>query len=136
MAYIGIEDLGKKFGEQPVLDGVNIDVARGESVVIIGQSGCGKSVLLKLVLRLIGPDRGRVVFDGQDLAALSAKKLFATRQRIGLLFQSAALVDSLAVAENVGLGLRESWLYTRDEIDEIVMDKLGLVGLAAAADKH
>ncbi len=136
MAYLKIENLTKKLGDQQVLDGVNIDVAKGESIVIIGQSGCGKSVLLKHVLRLLSPDSGKVIFDDRDLSTLSSRELFETRQRIGLLFQSAALFDSLTVAENVGLGLKESRRYSRSEIDEIVMDKLGLVGLASAADKH
>ena len=136
MAYLKIDNLAKKLGDQQVLDGVNIDVAKGESIVIIGQSGCGKSVLLKHVLRLLSPDSGKVIFDDQDLSTLNSRELFETRQRIGLLFQSAALFDSLTVAENVGLGLKESRRYSRSEIDEIVMDKLGLVGLASAADKH
>jgi len=136
MAYLKIENLTKKLGDQQVLDGVNIDVTKGESIVIIGQSGCGKSVLLKHVLRLMSPDSGRVMFDDKDLSTLSSRELIETRQRIGLLFQSAALFDSLTVAENVGLGLKESRRYSRSEIDEIVMDKLGLGGLASAADKH
>ena len=136
MAHLMIENLAKKLGDQQVLDGVNIDVAKGESIVIIGQSGCGKSVLLKHVLRLLSPDSGKITFDEQDLSTLNSRELFETRQRIGLLFQSAALFDSLTVAENVGLGLKESRRHSRNEIDEIVMDKLGLVGLASAAGKH
>ena len=128
MAYLKIDNLAKKLGDQQVLDGVNIDVAKGESIVIIGQSGCGKSVLLKHVLRLLSPDSGKVIFDDQDLSTLNSRELFETRQRIGLLFQSAALFDSLTVAENVGLGLKESRRYSRSEIDEIVMSKLELVG--------
>jgi phospholipid/cholesterol/gamma-HCH transport system ATP-binding protein len=136
MAHVSIENLSKAFGNQQVLDGVNINVARGESIVIIGQSGCGKSILLRHILRLMSPDRGRVLYDGEDIAMLNDKELFKIRQRMGLLFQSAALFDSLTVAENVGLGLKESRLYGREEISEIVMDKLALVGLASAADKH
>lgn len=135
MAYIQIENLSKAFDGQPVLCNVDLSVEKGESVVIIGQSGCGKSVLLRHILRLHVPDKGRVIFDGQDIITLRNRDMIAVRRRIGLLFQSAALFDSLTVAENVGLGLKESRQFTAGEINDIVMDKLEMVGLAAAADK-
>jgi phospholipid/cholesterol/gamma-HCH transport system ATP-binding protein len=135
-SYIRIENLHKAFADQVVLDGVDIDIHKGESIVIIGQSGCGKSVLLKHLIRLLEPDQGRVLFDGRDVAELRGRELIEVRRRIGMLFQSAALFDSLTVAENVGLGLKESRRYREAEIEEIVLEKLGMVGLTDAAGKN
>ncbi len=132
---IQIQDLHKRFGKTIVLDGVDLDISSGQSIVIIGQSGTGKSVLLKHLLRLMEPDSGKVMYDGQDIGELREKELSAVRQRFGMLFQSAALFDSMTVAENVGLGLRESRLYSRKEIAEKVEEKLKMVGLADAGDK-
>ncbi|MEA2030149.1 MAG: ABC transporter ATP-binding protein [candidate division Zixibacteria bacterium] len=133
---IQIQSVHKAFNGQPVLDGVSLDIARGESITVIGQSGCGKSVLLKHVIRLLEPDQGRVLFNGKDLGELDLHELTEVRRRIGMLFQSAALFDSMTVAENVGLGLKESRQYGRNEIDRIVAEKLKMVGLAKAADKN
>lgn len=133
---IRIEDLHKSFDTQVVLDGVNLDVERGQSVVVIGQSGTGKSVLLKHVLRLMSPDRGRVYVDGADISKYSYAEMVEVRRRFGMLFQSAALFDSMTVAENVGLGLRESRTHAEADIDEIVREKLELVGLSSAIDKY
>ncbi len=132
---VQIERLHKGFNGLTVLDGMDITLHRGESIVVIGQSGCGKSVLLKHVIRLLEPDEGRVLFGGQDLADLDSRGITAVRRRIGMLFQSAALFDSLSVAENVGLGLSESRQYNSARIAEIVSEKLEMVGLAGAADK-
>ena len=133
---IRIEELHKSFDRQVVLDGVNLEVDRGQSVVIIGQSGSGKSVLLKHVLRLMTPDSGRIFVEGVDIATHSYAAMVQVRQRFGMLFQSAALFDSMTVAENVGLGLRESRTHAESDIEEIVRDKLELVGLTAAIDKY
>ena len=132
---IKIEDVYKSFNGQKVLDGVNVDIDSGQSMVIIGQSGCGKSVLLKHLIRLIEPDKGHVYFDGVNLSDLKSSELTLFRQRFGMLFQSAALFDSMTVEENVGLGLKELKRYTEKEIRDIVMEKLELVGLASSADK-
>jgi phospholipid/cholesterol/gamma-HCH transport system ATP-binding protein len=132
---VQIERLHKSFNGVQVLRGVDITIQRGESIVVIGRSGCGKSVLLKHVIRLLEPDEGRVVFDGLDLAQLSTKEITEIRRRMGMLFQSAALFDSLTVAENVGLGLKESRRYSDDKIRRIVQEKLEMVGLTDAADK-
>jgi len=132
---IRIKDLGKSFERQKVLDGVDLDINRGESIVIIGQSGCGKSVLLKHLIRLLEPDRGEVLFDGKDVNAVEQSELVQIRRRVGMLFQSAALFDSMTVEENVGLGLRESRKHNEKEIHEIVQEKLTMVGLVSATDK-
>ncbi len=134
--FIQIENLHKQFRGQSVLSGVNIDIERGESLAVIGQSGCGKSVLLKHLIRLLDPDKGRVVVDGDELADLNAAELVLLRQRFGMLFQSAALFDSLSVAENVGLGLKEQRIFEAEEIEKRVTEKLDLVRLKSAALKY
>lgn len=134
-ALIRIENLVKSFKQNCVLNGVSLDVRRGESICIIGLSGTGKSVLLKHLIRLLEPDEGRVLFDGQDIAELEGESLVTMRRRFGMLFQGAALLDSMTVAENVGLGLKESRKFTQAEIDETVLSKLEMVGMADAAEK-
>jgi phospholipid/cholesterol/gamma-HCH transport system ATP-binding protein len=133
---IKIENISKSFGKKKVLNGVTLNVNRGESVVIIGQSGCGKSVLLKHLNRLIRPDSGHIYINDQDIAKMQTEELFAIRRKIGMLFQSAALLDSLTVAQNVGLGLKEGWKYSEKEISEIVGDKLEMVGLSGAENMY
>lgn len=135
-ACIQIENLYKSFGDQEVLTGIDLTINRGESVAVIGRSGSGKSVLIKHIIRLLEPDRGRVLFNGDDVATLDGKALVAVRRRIGMLFQSAALFDSMTVAENVGLGLKESRRFKQEEIDRKVKEKLDMVGLAEAVDKY
>lgn len=119
-----------------MLDNLDLDIVAGESVVIIGQSGTGKSVLLKHLIRLMTPDSGSVLIDGQDITDLTFEDLLPIRHRFGMLFQSAALFDSLTVEENVGLGLKESRHYRAADIHEIVMEKLEMVGLSSASDKY
>jgi len=126
---IVIEGVWKRLGAKEVLRGVDLTVAEGESVVIIGRSGTGKSVLLKHVVGLIDPDRGAVRVDGQDVPALSVKELLDLRKRMGMLFQGGALFDSLSIAENVGLPLREHTRIAETQVDLLVHEKLHLVGL-------
>ncbi|MBI5267203.1 MAG: ABC transporter ATP-binding protein [candidate division Zixibacteria bacterium] len=135
MPLIEVEQLSKRFGQHTVLDGISLSIERGESVVIIGQSGTGKSVVLKHLIRLLEPDDGRVIFDGCDLAEIGHAELTDVRRRIAMVFQSAALLDSLTVGENVGLGLKETRRMSSSEIAPIVEECLELVGLADAADK-
>ncbi|RKX24469.1 MAG: ABC transporter ATP-binding protein [Candidatus Zixiibacteriota bacterium] len=135
-AYIHIQGLRKSFGEHPILKGVDIAINKGESIAVIGQSGCGKSVLLKHLIRLLEPDEGTVVFDNRDLVWLNTAELVEVRRRFGMLFQSAALFDSLTVEENVGLSLKEQRLLSDSEIHDKVMDKLNMVRLSSAADKY
>ncbi len=124
-----IEGVWKRLGAKEVLRGLDLTVAEGESVVIIGRSGTGKSVLLKHVVGLIDPDRGAVRVDGQDVPGLSVKELLDLRKRMGMLFQGGALFDSLSIAENVGLPLREHTRIAETQVDLLVHEKLHLVGL-------
>jgi phospholipid/cholesterol/gamma-HCH transport system ATP-binding protein len=135
-SLIEIHGLHKSFGGQEVLRGIDLTVERGQSVAILGQSGCGKSVLLKHIMRLLDPDQGQIVLDGENLAELPDRELIMVRRRIGMLFQSAALFDSMTVAENVGLGLKESREYSSSEIDEIVQEKLEMVNLGDVGHKN
>jgi phospholipid/cholesterol/gamma-HCH transport system ATP-binding protein len=128
---IEIKDLHKKFGNKVVLDGVNLKITDGETLVIIGRSGCGKSVLLKHILGLLTPDSGSVKVENQEITELSKRELYKVRRKFGFLFQGAALFDSMTVEENVGLALVESTdKHTQVEIDKTVAEKLKLVGLA------
>ncbi|MBI1882729.1 MAG: ATP-binding cassette domain-containing protein [Chlamydiae bacterium] len=104
---IQIEGLTKSFRDTPVLTGLNLDIHRGETLVIIGQSGEGKSVLLKHIIGLLKPDSGRILIDGRDIVPMSERDLNDVRKRFGFLFQGAALFDSLTVGENVSFGLTE-----------------------------
>jgi phospholipid/cholesterol/gamma-HCH transport system ATP-binding protein len=133
---ICVEDLWKSFGAQEVLRGVSLRVRPGEFMALVGLSGCGKSVLLKHVVRLLEPDRGRVLVDGEDLAALSRRELEATRSRMGYLFQNSALFDSLTVYENVAFPLREKTRLGEGEIRRKVMSELKVVGLENAEEKY
>lgn len=126
---IEIKNLKKSFGTKKVLDGVNLTIETGETLVIIGRSGCGKSVLLKNIIGLLTPDEGEIIFEGRNLAKLSKKELYQVRTKFGFLFQGAALFDSMSVGENVGLFLKENTSKTKDEIITIVAEKLELVGL-------
>jgi len=133
---IKIENVRKSFGENEVLKGVDLEINESESVVIIGRSGCGKSVLLKHINRLIEPDAGSVYINGDNLEDINSKQLVEVRKNIGMLFQSAALLDSLTVGENVGLGLKEGWRLSEKEIKDIVAEKLKLVDLGGTEDVY
>ena len=126
---IEVRQLKKSFGPQRVLDGVDLRVQRGESVVIIGRSGGGKSILLKHLIGLLPPDDGQVLVDGQDIVPMNERELLRVRLKFGMLFQSAALFDSLNVLDNVAFPLVEHTKKSREEIEKIASQKLGLVGL-------
>ena len=128
---IRIENVYKSFEANDVLRGVSLEIPTGESHAIIGKSGCGKSVLLKIIVALIRPDSGKVEVDGVDIFSLNDKELFEVRSKFGFLFQSAALFDSLTVAENIALPLLENeiYTYTQKAIEKKVEEKLELVGL-------
>ena len=133
---IEITDLHKSFGGQHVLKGVDLHIPRGKITVIIGPSGCGKTVLLRHIIGLITPDRGRVEIDGVELSSLSGQRLTGFRRRFGMLFQSAALFDSLSVFDNVAFPLVEqSRGGVRADIRRVVEEKLSLVGLSGIGHK-
>lgn len=131
---IEIVDLKKSLGGHPVLTGVNLKITRGQTVVVIGRSGCGKSVLLKHIIGLMKPDAGSIVVDGVEVTSLKGEELYQFRKRFGMLFQGAALFDSLSVWENVGLGLLEHTGLGEDEIRKRAREKLALVGLKDIED--
>lgn len=127
---IEIVNLHKSFGANHVLRGVNLTIKEGESLAIIGRSGCGKSVLLKHIVGLLSPDEGHIKFEGKIINELGRKELYGIRRRFGFLFQGAALFDSMTVEENVALPLVENISgYSKEEIKKIVAEKLDLVGL-------
>jgi len=132
---IRIEKVWKKFGGQHVLKGVHLHVCRGETLVIIGESGCGKSVLLKHIIGLLRPDRGKVVFDHIEISSTDELDLATVRRRFGMVFQLSALFDSMTVRENVAFGLHRHANYGEDRVSQIVSEKLRLVGMAGAEDK-
>ena len=132
---IEVSQLHKSFGQQQVLCGVNLKIDRGESVVIIGGSGCGKSVLLRHIIGLVQPDEGDVKIDGQSIADLSERELIKVRRKFGMLFQGAALFDSLTVEENVGFLLDREQTMSPEAIRETVADALELVDLGGTQGK-
>ncbi len=125
---IRIERLSKEFDHE-VLRDIDLAIARGQTLAIIGESGCGKTVLLKTILGLEPPTRGSVVFDGRDLARLGERALAQQRIRFGFVFQHAALFDSMTIAQNVAFPLRQHTRKTAAEMDEIVIARLTEVGL-------
>lgn len=133
---IELRDLHKAFGETTVLRGFSLEVEEGETVAIIGASGAGKSVMLKSVLGLIEPDRGKVFVDDQDVHALPQSELYELRRRVGYVFQFAALFDSMTIAENVAMGLRRIRGIGEEEIRERVGRSLELVDLDGADEKY
>lgn len=124
-----LEGVWVRFGRRVVLRDIWLDIARQESVAIIGESGCGKTVLLKTMIGLIRPNQGRVLFDGIDLATLTEPQLAQLRTRFGFVFQQAALFDSLTVGENVAFPLRHHTRKSEEEIRQIVLARLAEVGL-------
>jgi phospholipid/cholesterol/gamma-HCH transport system ATP-binding protein len=127
---IEVVDLVKSFNTKKVLDGVNLTIEKGKIAVIIGRSGEGKSVLLKHIIGLLKPDSGSVFVDGQDITKLNEKKLDRVRRKFGMLFQGAALFDSMTVGENVGFPLMEHTSLYFSEIRGVVQEKLQKVGLS------
>lgn len=131
---IELIDVHKSFGTNHVLRGVNLGINKGESVVILGGSGSGKSVLLKHIIGLLKPDKGTVIVDNIDLSKLDENGLNEIRNKFGMLFQSSALFDSMTVWENVGFGLKQHTQLTDAEIKGIVVQKLKMVGLVGVED--
>ncbi len=126
---IEFQDVSIQFRHQKVLRGLNLTIRRGETVCVIGESGCGKTVLLKLIIGLLHPTSGRILFDGQDVTRLAGRELVKLRLRFGFLFQMAALFDSLSVYDNVAFGLREHHVCDEERVAAVVAERLQDVGL-------
>ncbi|MCA8996722.1 MAG: ATP-binding cassette domain-containing protein [Planctomycetaceae bacterium] len=129
MPLIQIQSVSKSFGPQPVVRDLSLSIERGETLVMIGESGCGKSVTMKLLMNLIRPDSGEVYWSGQPVSELRDKQLVKERLRLGYLFQGAALFDSQTVFENVAFGLRQNRSLPELKVRQIVDDRLHDVGL-------
>ena len=127
-AVISIENVSLAF-EDPILENVSFDAKEGETIVVVGESGTGKSTILKLLLRLLIPDQGRVSIDGEDITHLTFDDALKVRQKMGMVFQGAALFDSMTVYENVAYPLREHTTLREDEIEARVREKLSFVDL-------
>ncbi|MFO0892284.1 MAG: ABC transporter ATP-binding protein [Isosphaeraceae bacterium] len=132
---IELRDLSMRFRTQSVLRHIKVEIHRGETVCVIGESGCGKTVLLKLIIGLLHPTEGSVHFDGRDIGGMGGRDLIKLRLRFGFLFQMAALFDSLTVYDNVAFGLREHHLCSEEKIRTIVADRLQEVGLPAGLER-
>ena len=131
---IKIRGLKKRLGDKQVLDGVDLDVETGETIVVMGRSGTGKSVLLKHIIGLMVPDAGTIEVDGVEITGLGEVELNEIRKRFGMLFQGAALFDSMTVGENVGLPLREHLRLDDAEVRRRVTERLDWVGLEGVED--
>jgi phospholipid/cholesterol/gamma-HCH transport system ATP-binding protein len=132
---IEVRDLKKSFGSNTILEGVSFCIEKGESVVIIGRSGGGKSVLLKHIIGLLKPDAGEVLIEDENIVPMNERDLLRVRHKFGMLFQGAALFDSLTVAENVGFAFRGNRRMPESEIQEKVATALEMVDLPGTGDK-
>ena len=133
---IEVRQLQKSFGPQPVLEDVSFQIENGESVVIIGRSGGGKSVLLKHIIGLLQPDAGTVLIDGENIVGMNERQLLRVRRKFGMVFQGAALFDSMTVAENVAFGLRRHEHLTEAEVAKRVAAALDMVDLPGTEAKN
>ena len=132
---IRVENIKKSFGAQTVLKDISFDVTEGESVAIIGSSGTGKSVLIKHLVGLLNPDAGKVFIEGENIVGMAERQLLRVRQKFGMLFQEAALFDSMDVFENIAFPLRRTGLTDVKEIKQRVEEVLGLVELSGTGEK-
>jgi phospholipid/cholesterol/gamma-HCH transport system ATP-binding protein len=132
---IEARNLHKRFDAQPVLDGVSFRIENGESVAIIGRSGCGKSVLIKHLIGLLKPDAGDVLIDGENIVPMDERQLLRVRRKFGMVFQGAALFDSMTVEENVAFALRRNTRWPEEEIARRVASVLAVVDLSGTENK-
>ncbi len=133
---VQLEGVAMRFNDdEPVLDGVDLEVAQSERVVILGQSGSGKSTILRLILGILTPTRGSILVKGRDIARMSRRQLNRARHKIGMIYQYSALISSLSVRDNLALPLEELTDKSREEIDKVVRRNLERVGMAEAIDK-
>jgi phospholipid/cholesterol/gamma-HCH transport system ATP-binding protein len=128
MSIINIQNLSKSFGSNKVLEGLNLKVEKGETLVVLGSSGSGKTLLLKMIIGLISPDNGKIFIDGNEITS-HKKNIRSLRRKIGMVFQTSALFDSMSVRDNIGLALSQNLRLKKDDINAIIQDKLRLVGL-------
>jgi len=135
VALIELKDIHKRFGRQVVLDGVNVAINQGESLVVLGASGSGKSVMLKHIVGLLKPDIGEVWFNNQRTDTMSEMQMVEIRKRFGFLFQMGALFDSMTCAENIGFPMLEHTAKTAPQIATVVKEKLAMVGLPDVGPK-
>ena len=133
---VELRNVSRSFGAQGILRGVDLSIGRGQTVVVIGESGCGKSVTLKLIMRLLKPTSGEVFWDGRSIHHLSERKLTQDRLRFGFLFQMAALFDSMTIFENVAFGLRQNTNLGEERITQIVEERMRDVGLVPRQVSH
>jgi len=134
-ALAEIEHIKKSFGNNDVLKDISLKIEKGKNLVVFGKSGCGKSVLIKCLVGLLVPDGGKIIVFGKDISSLSEEELDVLRKKIGFLFQSGALYDSMSVRENLEFPLRDLKGKSREEIDSLVIEALRNVGLEEAIDK-
>jgi phospholipid/cholesterol/gamma-HCH transport system ATP-binding protein len=127
--FIELNELSVNFGQHPVLRDITLAIPRGQTLAVIGESGCGKTVLLKTIVGLLRPTSGHVAFDGQRIDELGDKELTAQRSRFGFVFQGAALFDSMTIADNVAFPLREARRMRAEEIEKITYERVAQVGL-------
>lgn len=132
---IEIKDLKKSFDALKVLDGISISILKGENFIVFGQSGTGKSVLLKCIVGLLKPDSGDIIIDGNSVIGLSTKELNNLRKSLGFLFQGAALYDSMPVRENLAFPLIRNYNFSPKEVENKVIEALEMVGLKNSIDK-
>lgn len=132
---IEIKGLKKSFETLTVLNGISINIFEGDNFIVFGQSGTGKSVLLKCIVGLLQPDSGDILVNGESIIKLSSEKLNEFRKSLGFLFQGAALYDSMTVRENLSFPLERNFNFTKDEIDQKVISTLSMVGLEDSVDK-
>ncbi len=126
---IEVHDVRKSFGNNHVLRGIDLNVKHGESMVVIGGSGSGKSVLIKCIIGILKPEQGEIYVAGQEIVSLKEKGLYETRKKFGMLFQAGALFDSMKVWENVGFALLQHTNLSKDEVKKTAIEKLNLLGL-------
>jgi phospholipid/cholesterol/gamma-HCH transport system ATP-binding protein len=132
--FVSFADVHKSFGEKKVLAGISFDIMRGETMVVLGGSGSGKSVLIRHIIGLHRPDRGHVLVDGEDIVDYDEEELIPVRKKVAMLFQGGALFDSMSVMDNVAYGLHEHTDLDEETIREQVRAKLALVGLEGVED--
>ncbi|MFO7652837.1 MAG: ABC transporter ATP-binding protein [Candidatus Krumholzibacteriia bacterium] len=132
---IALQGVDKRFGSKTVLDELDLWIRRGETIVIIGRSGEGKSVLLKHIVRLLEPDRGQIWVEGQEVTAMHRPELMELRKKFGMLFQGSALFDSMSVCDNVGFMVKEHSGWSEQRVRERACECLAMVGLEASEEK-